>query len=230
VPSASVRNFVSQQRRRSVGFLDADGSRWACFLVTFRVGAHRWKGHFLYRRGGGTSPREVRTADIFIERSEEEIDRKARGLGKPLLLALLQSSLEVEASLPTPLGGWLRELLRRDPGSLGREAGPPNGPDVDDAEAGQLRADYAAYRNDQLAHLIALIEPANFELVVDRILDGQPIDFRSRDRLQLAMIVLDRLESLLPLPPLDVWRADAEQHRIEHERYRHELHRGTLVS
>ena len=81
-------------RRRSVAFLEREGETWACFLVTFLGQDRRWYGYFLSGpKTGNWSEDEVRTADIFREASEAEIDRKARGLGRPLLSGLLASAL-----------------------------------------------------------------------------------------------------------------------------------------
>ena len=81
-------------RHRSVGYLDHEGDRWACFLVTFQERDGSWKGYFSFRQvdvetteteeqaAGGMAPNsgddEVRTADIFVERSETEILRGSR--------------------------------------------------------------------------------------------------------------------------------------------------------
>ena len=87
-------SILDRLRRRSVAFLEREGESWACFLVTFLDQDRRWHGYFSFRpKDGELEEDEVRTADIFREASEAEIDHKARGLGRPLLSGLLASAL-----------------------------------------------------------------------------------------------------------------------------------------
>jgi len=212
-------------RHRSVGFLDQEGETWACFLVTFRD-ADRWHGYLSFRRGDGeTEQDEIRTAVIFLEESEAEIDRKARGLGRPLLSGLLASALHTAGGRNgTPrLRGWFRHMLAEnsllaDPSRADQE--PPDREDV----AG-LRSLYASYRLDQVAHFIALLRPEDFQHAVDRILEGQAFDFGAKDRLQFAMMVVEYIERKLPLPPFDVWMEDYLAHPDTYQLYAHTLHR-----
>jgi hypothetical protein len=87
---------------------------------------------------------------------------------------------------------------------------------------------YDSYRADQVSHLIALIQPEAFRHVVEKLLDGREIDFRARDRFQLAMIVVQELERMLALPPFEVWVEDYLAHRDEYDRYTTALHSGGL--
>ena len=56
-------------------------------------------------------------------------------------------------------------------------------------EIEELRSLYTSYRLDQVSHFICLVELTDFEHVVDHILDGESIDFRTTDRVQFAMMV-----------------------------------------
>ena len=84
---------------------------------------------------------------------------------------------------------------------------------------------YASYRLDQVAHLIALVRSEDFERAVERIVELETIDFGSRDQLQLAMLVVQKIESLLPLPPFEAWVEDFLAHRDTYQLYTHTLHR-----
>ena len=59
-----------------------------------------------------------------------------------------------------------------------------------------------------MAHFICLVDPSDFEEAVDEILGGESIDFRTTDRLQFAMRVVDHIERLLPLPDFETWAQD----------------------
>lgn len=228
------------EHRRSVAFLDQDGGTWACFLVTRPQPTGDWHGYFSFRPGhGDVDEDEVRTADIFIETSEEEIHEKARGLGRPLLTGLLASALEIaeRRSDGRPrLKRRFRALIAEESGKLSEEEGgrcrDENG--AGDAEAAapspeqsqeRLRSLYASYRLDQVAHFICLVEPDVFEEAVDRILEGELIDFRARDRVQFAMMVVEHIERALPLPPFEVWVEDYLAHTETYRLYAHTLHR-----
>ena len=60
--------------------------------------------------------------------------------------------------------------------------------------------------------------------LVDTTLRGESFGFGAKDRLQFAMMVVQKLESLLPLPPRDVFLDDLAAHPEEHERYHHDLY------
>jgi hypothetical protein len=211
-------------RHRSVGFLEKGGESWACFLVTFREG-ERWHGYFAFRRGDGElGEGDVRTADIFLEDEEAEIERKARGLGRPLLAGLLASALhaaERRAGGAPPLRRWFRDMLAE--GSLMAQPAGPTPPAP--ASPGELRSLYASYRLDQVAHFIALVKPEDFHDAVTRILEGQTFDFGARDRLQFAMLVIEFIERRLPLPPFEVWMEDYLSDPTAYRLYAHTLHR-----
>lgn len=217
---------VTDPRKRSVAFLEHEERTWSCFLVTFEGEGRRWHGYFAFRpQDGEAEEDEVRTADIFIEASEAEIDHKARGLGRPLLSGLLASALHTRERdggarprLRRTFRSLLRENSRRLAGEWERDGG--SAADVD-----ELRSLYASYRLDQVAHLIALVRPEDFQDAVDRILEGLSVDFGGKDRLQFAMAVVEHLERLLPLPPFDVWAEDFVAHREAYRLYAHTLHR-----
>lgn len=215
------------ERRRSVAFLDYEDETWACFLVTYPgQGLRRWHGFFSFRPGNGEAAEdEVRTADIFIEESEAEIHEKARGLGRPLLNGLLASAVHTsrKKAQDTPkLRARFREILAENAQELAgdwsaEEASPP--------EESELQSLYASYRLDQVAHFICLVDPADFEVAVDRILDGERVDFKTSDRVQFAMMVVEHIESRLPLPPFEVWAKDFLAHPESYRVYAHTLHR-----
>jgi len=217
---------VEQTRHRSVGFIEQDGDSWACFLVTFQERDGQWRGFFSFRPKDGDEEGELRTAHIFLEHSESEIDRKARSLGRPLLKGLLSSALhlkEVEDARSPKLRRAFRQLLTRNSLELADPAHPENPEDLDPA---RLRSLYSSYRLDQVTHFIALVSPEDFEEAVDRILAGTSVDFGAKDRIQFAMMVVEFIEARLPLPPFDVWVKDYAAHSDEYAMYTHTLHRA----
>lgn len=224
---------IDRSRRRSVGFLDLDGEPWACFLVTYPGEEGGWRGYFAFRpRHDVGGDGEIRTAEIFVESSEGDIDRKARGLGRPLLSGLLGSALhtrERERLDPPALRSWLGEVARNRSREVGGAWEDPR-PAPDDLTVRELRSLYASYRMDQVAHLISLVPQADFQAAVERLLDGQSFDFGARDRLQFAMMVVDRIEELLPLPPFEAWVRDYLEHPEAYRVYAHDLHRHGPLS
>lgn len=211
-------------RRRSFGFLERGGERWSVFLATYAGSDDQWRGYFTFRTGApGLEGAEIRTADVFVEASESEVDARARGLGRPLLVSLLESALhtyERHRGASPDVSRWLRRLLASRSEALVKPAG-----DADEPTLAHLRSVYDSYRIDQVSHLIALIGPVSFRSLVEEVLDGREIDFRASDRLQLAMLVVQELERHLPLPPFEVWAEDYLAHADEYHRYSHTLHR-----
>ena len=216
---------MDRVRRRSVGFLEREGESWACYLATFEDGDGAWRGYFSFRpRDSEGEGDEVRTADIFVETSEPEIHRKARSLGRPLLSGLLSSALysSVDSGEPSArLRRWFRELLTENSRELtGSWEAAKRDEDLPD-----LRSLYSSYRLDQVAHFIALVSPDDFDSAVAAVLEGTPIDFAGKDRLQLAMMVVHYIEDRLPLPPYEVWLEDYMRNSREYRLYAHTLHR-----
>ena len=218
------------ESRHTVGRLQRGGRQWTCMLVTYGSPEEGWRGRFEFQSETPLPGEEnLRTAPIFVELSEGEIQGKARSMGHPLLAALLDSALHVReqerASSPF-LQRWFRSVLAEHSLAQGddgvAESPPP-------ADLDQLRSLYASYRMDQVAHFIALVHPDDFHRAVDQILDGQKIDFAARDRLQLAMIVVEFIEARLPLPPFETWILDFLAHRDLYGRYSHALHREGLA-
>lgn len=210
------------ERRRSVAFLDHENESWACFLVTYPGDGGLWSGFFSFRSGAEESEDEVRTADIFIEDSEAEIHEKARGLGRPLLSGLLSSAIHTSRKKAPQLRRQFRDLLTENARELSA-AWSEDGPPVPEESA--LRSLYASYRLDQVVHLISLVDPKDFEGTVDIILAGQSIDFRANDRIQFAMMVVEHIERLLPLPTFEVWAQDFLAKPDAYRLYAHVLHR-----
>lgn len=213
-------------RCRSFCFLERNGEPWTAFLVTYPENDQHWKGHFMFRSAlVAPDSGEIRTADLFVEATEAAIDARARGLGRPMLEALLNSALHTHSrsSVSAKYVHWFRDLLAKHATQLSSErTGDPA------RSMQRLKVLYDSYRTDQISHFIALLDPDAFRHLCDKLLAGREIDFRARDRLQLSMIVVQELERLLPLPPFEVWVEDYLAHRTEHERYTHQLHNGEL--
>ena len=224
------RALIDRTRRRSLGFLDWEEDTWSCFLVTFVGRDGQWHGHLAFRPpdASGDSD-EVCTADIFIEASEAEIDHKARGLGRPLVRALLSSALHTvrgdEARKSPENRRWLKRVLLNNSKELSQSAEGS----LDDADGEldsvELQSLYQSYRLDQVCHFITLVDPKDFETAVDAILEGRRVDFGAKDRLQLGMLVVEHIEARIPMPPFEVWLEDFLAHREEYVLYTHTLHR-----
>jgi hypothetical protein len=220
----SLAGDGSRVRCRSFCFLERTGGRWTAFLITYRRPDGQWRGYFTFRSAHMEGAEEIRTADLFLEPSEALVDQRARGLGRPLLQALLESALatlERRRGLSPQLHRWFRQELMR--GAAQRESGwqwrePPT--------LEELRSLYDSYRLDQVAHLVALIDPEDFRELVEILLSGRRLDFRHSDRFQMAMGVVQELERRLPLPPFEEWVTDYLAHADEYRRYAWELHRG----
>lgn len=211
-------------RRRSFAFLDRAGERWSVFLATYAGEDGRWRGYFSFRTAAeGLEGQEIRTTDLFVENGEADVDARARSLGRPLLASLLESALhthERRHGVSPDVRRWFRRVLA----NRSEEVVIPLGGSAEPSLS-HLRSLYDSYRIDQVAHLIALVEPDDFRELVDRVLDGREIDFRASDRLQLAMLVVQELEHHLPLPPFEVWVEDYMARPEVYQRYSHELHR-----
>jgi len=76
-----------------------------------------------------------------------------------------------------------------------------------------------------VCHFIQLVRPQDFEEAVTGILEGKSMDFGSKDLLQFAMMVVEYLEGLLPLPPFETWVEDFLEHETDYALYTHTLHR-----
>jgi len=211
-----------------VAFLGQGSESWACFLVTFPATERTWHGYFSFRPSHSERPDdEVRTTDIFVEASEAEIHEKARGLGRPLLQGLLDSAIHTSgrgSDEMMHLRGRFRSLLSANSvdiaGAWTEEELPITGDELD-----RLRSLYESYRIDQVSHLICLVDPDDFEAAVDQILDGESIDFRTKDKVQFARMVVDHIERLLPLPDFETWAKDFMEHAESYRLYAHTLHR-----
>lgn len=220
---------IHEERRRSVAFLEREGRSWACFLVTFHGSDGGWHGYFSFRPSDGElTEDEVRTADIFVESSEDAIDHKARSLGRPLLRGLLESAIHTSDKKNghrTHLRGRFRSLLTQSSVEIAGEWTGDGSSMPDDDEIERLRSLYESYRIDQVSHLICLVDPEAFESAVDRILEGERIDFRTKDRVQFARMVVDHIEDLLPLPDFETWARDFLDNSEAYRLYAHTLHR-----
>lgn len=216
---------VTRSRCRSFCFIERRSVRWTAFLVTYQRVDGFWRGFFAFRsaEAGLSELTEVRTADLFVEETEPEVDVRARGLGIPLVKALLDSAIEADErrrGLSPDVQRWFREVLR---GRSSERAGVAAEPESA-ASLGELRSLYESYRLDQVAHLIALLSPDDFRELVEIRLVGRRLDFNSRDRLQLAMSVVQEIERRLPLPPFEAWVEDYLAHPDEYRVYTAALH------
>ena len=225
-PVVSSGPPLHRGRCRSFCFLERESERWTVFLETFLDEQGRWRGRFTFRAAEGRfTDADIATADLFVEDTEAEVDLRARGLGRPLVRALLDSSIhtfERRRGAPAEVGRSLRGVLARHSASLTSEVSLVE----TDLSMTHLRSMYESYRIDQVVHLISLTDPADFSALVARLLDGRAIDFGSRDRLQLAMLVVQELERYLPLPPFEIWVEDYLAHRPTYQEYAYALHGG----
>ena len=223
--TAAALSGPQRVRCRSFCFLERAGERWTVFLITYTREDGNWRGYFTFRSASVEAEEgEIRTADLFVEESESEVDGRARGLGRPLLLALLDSALETHErrqGYSPDVHSWLREMLAQSVNERRPAVSGSNTPTLT-----QLRSLYESYRLDQVAHLIALISPDDFREIVDILLDGRRVDFRTRDRFQFAMGIVQDLEKRLPLPPFELWAEDYVAHVDEYRRYTRALHSG----
>ena len=222
--------LIDRSRRRSLGFLEWEKETWSCFLVTFVGRDGQWHGHLAFRpQDGDGESDEVCTADIFIEASEAEIDHKARGLGRPLLRALLSSSLHIsqgtDARQSPKSRRWFKNLLLENSKELAASAEARWDDAAGNLDSAGLRSLYQSYRLDQVCHFITLVDPDSFEAAVDSILEGQRVDFSAKDRLQLGMLVIEYIEARIPMPPFAMWVEDFLANREEYMMYTHTLHR-----
>ena len=225
-PIVSSGPPLHRGRCRSFCFLERESERWTVFLETFLDDGGRWRGRFTFRAADGRyTDAEIETADLFVEDTEAEVDLRARGLGRPLVRALLDSSIhtwERKRGATAEVGRTLRGVLARHSAALTSEIGLA----TTELTVAHLRSMYESYRIDQVVHLISLTNPDDFSALVARLLDGRPIDFHARDRLQLAMLVVQELERYLPLPPFEIWVEDFLAHRPTYQEYAFTLHRG----
>lgn len=217
---------IARARCRSFCFLNRSGTRWTVFLITYQRTDGQWRGYFTFRTSDeGLDQSEIRTADLFVEETEGDVDARARGLGRPLVLALLESALEThrrKEGFSPDLQRWFREVLGKHAAQSATrhpESGESWPPTLE-----RLHSLYESYRLDQVAHLIALMDPGDFREMVEVQLDGRRIDFNASDRLQLAMSVVQEIERRLPLPPFERWLEDYLTHPEEYRRYAEDLH------
>lgn len=225
-PTGSSAPALHRGRCRSFCFLERQDERWTVFLETYLGEDSRWRGRFTFRTAeGGFAEADIATTDLFVEDTEAEVDLRARGLGRPLVRALLDSSIhtwERRRGASAEVGRSLRGVLARHSASLtdGIAITPT------DLTVDHLKSVYESYRIDQVVHLISLTPADDFSALVARLLDGREIDFRARDRLQLAMLVVQEIERFLPLPPFEIWVEDYLAHQPTYQDYAHRLHRG----
>lgn len=228
---AAAFRATAPVRCRSFCFLERDGGRWTVFLITYQREDGQWRGYFSFRSAQGEAIDEIRTADLFVEGSEVDVDQRARGLGRPLLLALLESAVDTterRRGYSPELHRWFRTLLAEHSASRDVQIASAARADASPTLS-ELRSLYESYRIDQVAHLIGLLDPGDFDEMVEVLLDGRRIDFRARDRFQLAMSIVQDLERRLCLPPFEVWSQDYLAHMDAYRRYSYALQRGEFL-
>src|SRR5687768_2952588 len=101
-------------RCRSFCFLEDETRRWTVFLVTYPRAEGQWRGYFTFRSADyATMDGEIRTADLFVETTENGVDARARALGRPLLQNLLDSALHTyeRRQAAADYNRWFRQLL-----------------------------------------------------------------------------------------------------------------------
>src|SRR5262245_11127547 len=138
-----------RSRCRSFCFLEEGTRRWTAFLVTYVREDNQWRGYFMFRSADYASEDgDIRTADLFVELTEASVDERARALGRPLLLALLQSALHThERRLATrDYNRWFRDMLA----ARAVELAPQALRAAANLTYEQLRSRYEAYRTDQV--------------------------------------------------------------------------------
>lgn len=197
--------------------------RWTVFLVTYPADRGGWRGYLSFRPGGGTGLDEVRTADLWIEESEDGAEARAGALTPALVASLLESAIQVDLRRRGPatdLRLGLRQLLVRHAASLL----PGRVPSASELADPDLRSLYASYRIDQVARFLSLLPESRVRELVERT-ENPRLDLASPAALELAMRVVGELEGLLPLPPYDSWVEDFRRHREEHHRYAAEVRR-----
>lgn len=231
-PAEAAGQGVARTRCRSFCFLYRGGVRWTVFLLTYLRTDGQWRGYFTFRTAEeGLDQSEIRTADLFVEETEEEVDARARGLGRPLVLALLESALDTHQRRQ----GFSPELALQFRDLLSRYAAEQHAHRFGSGEVGgapsleDLHSLYESYRLDQVSHLVVLMGPDDFREMVEVLLDGRRIDFKARDRFQLAMGVVQEIERRLPLPPFERWVEDYLANPDEYRRYSHALHREQVL-
>ncbi len=226
MPSPTKHKLLDHRRERSLGFLEWENDSWSCFLVSFIGKDQNWHGKIKFRPRKNIISGEsgsIETANIFIETSEAQIDRKARGLGRPLLRSLLASAIhknQLTAERTTGLKSWFKNNLNKESAGIS-SAASEHLQNTTEPNASHLQSLYSSYKADQLCHFISLIDPQAFERAVDHILEGQKIDFKSDDQFQLSLIVLEYIETRLPIPTYSVWKEDFLSNRDEYIQYSH---------
>jgi hypothetical protein len=81
--------FDESPKEDEVGLLDYEHENWTVVLQTRECADRLFRGRFLFRSQG----REIKTADLFIEPSYEEILERAENFEEHLLRDLVRSLL-----------------------------------------------------------------------------------------------------------------------------------------
>ncbi len=81
--------FDESPKEFEVGSIPHDGENWAVLLQTRECADRLFRGKFLFRSQG----RELRTADLFIEASYDDVVERASNFEEHLLHDLIRSLL-----------------------------------------------------------------------------------------------------------------------------------------
>jgi len=81
--------FDESPSENEIGWVNHDGERWAVMLQTRECADRLFRGRFLFRSKG----RELRTADLFIEPSYEQVLDRAQSFEDHLVHDLIRSLL-----------------------------------------------------------------------------------------------------------------------------------------
>ncbi|UCC72612.1 MAG: hypothetical protein JSV86_19990 [Gemmatimonadota bacterium] len=81
--------FDESPNENEIGSIPFEGDDWAVVLQTRECADRLFRGKFLFRSKG----RELRTADLFIEATDEEVVERASNFEEHLIRDLLRSLL-----------------------------------------------------------------------------------------------------------------------------------------
>ena len=84
--------FDEKPRETEIGSVPHDGENWAVVLQTRECADRLFRGRFLFRSKGV----EMKTADLFIEATYEEVYERAANFEEHLLRDLIRSLAEEE--------------------------------------------------------------------------------------------------------------------------------------
>jgi hypothetical protein len=81
--------FDETPAENEIGWVPYEGENWAVVVQTRECADRLFRGRFLFRSKG----RELRTADLFIEATQDDVVERATNFEQHLLLDLVRSLL-----------------------------------------------------------------------------------------------------------------------------------------